>query len=293
MRVIFNFILAVFMIEIGFFLFFGSNLNINNLSENLNSYRDDNIPPVGTGVNLYVMDAGEVFLKAESYSSILYEMENYYLVQINDGRFIVVKTADGSEIDKDLAEYSKKCRDYYFLRKKDKPGFLYLEGSIAKEPVLENESFKSIRDRDGGDKLKRERGYIRIYISDVVVDVDNNVSGKNTNGIMIRSLDIIATAANALKKVFGVFVIIIGILLIIGFIKDILNGVTYGTEGKKVILADDNVFKNISYMKTEWNGKEDEANREETYDELMEKIKDKHNHKETKGKKGFTIKKDG
>ena len=293
MKVIFNFILAIIMIEIGFFLFFGSNLNINNLSENLNIYSDDNIPPVGTNVNLYVIDAGEIFLKNESYSSIMYDMENYYLVQINDGRFVVLKTSEESEMDKELAEYAQKCKEHYFLHKTDKPGYLYIEGRISKEPVIGNDSFKSIRDRDGGDKLKRERGYVRLYISDIVVDADIDISGKNTNSIMIRSLDIIATASNVLKKVLGVFVTILGILLIIGFIKDILNGITYGNEDKKVIVADDNVFNNISSMKTNWHEDEHKTNREETYDELMDKIKDKKNHKETVNKKNLSIKKDG
>ena len=293
MRVIFNFILAIVMIETGFFLFFGSNLNINNLSENLNSYADDNIPPVGTNVNLYVIDAGEVFLKNESYSSIMYDMENYYLVQINDGRFVVLKTSEESEMDKELAEYARKCKEHYFLHKAGKPGYLYIEGRITKEPVIDNDSFKSIRDREGGDKLKRERGYIRIYVSDVVVDADIDISGKNTNSIMIKSLDIIATASNVLKKVLGVFVTILGILLITGFIKDILNGITYGHEDKKVIVADDNVFNNISSMKTNWHEDEHKTNREETYDELMDKIKDKKNHKETVNKKNLSIKKDG
>lgn len=293
MKVVFNFIIAVIMIEIGFFLFFGSNLNINNLSENLNSYKDDNIPPVGTNVNLYVIDAGEAFLKNESYSSIMYDMENYYLVQINDGRFVTLKTSEGSEMDKELAEYARKCKEHYFLHKSDKPEYLYIEGKITKEPEIDYDSFKSIRDRDGGDKLKRERGYIRIYLSDIVVDADINISGKNTNSIMIRSLDIIATASNVLKKILGVFITVLGIMLIISFIKDILNGITYGNQEKKVIVADDNVFNNISSMKTNWHEDDEKKNREETYDEIMDKIKDKKNHKETVDRKSFSIKKDG
>ena len=281
MKTIINFIASIILIEVGFFLFFGADMNLNETSKNLTNYQNNNIPTVGTEVDLYVVDISEVFFKQDNITNFKYESECYYVAQINDGRFIVIKTEEGSETDREVSEYSEQYYNYYMFKRGQKPETLYLDGVIDKVPELDNGSFL-----DELKNAKRDmmpiRGYIRMDVNDIVVDVDHK-NGSTMNGVLQQSINIMVSAANALKKFLGVVVIIMGIALIISFIKEILNGVTVETNNKDIIVAGDDVFGNISTIKSDWRKDADKAE--------MEYQSKNQPKKEKVEEKGFKLKK--
>lgn len=286
MKTILNFIMAVFLMEVGFFLLFGSGLNMEDMSKNLNNYQNSNIPTYGTEVGLYIIDVGDVFLEKENLAGIMYETECYYLAQINDGRFIVIKTSKGSKVDAKVSEYARSCKDYYFFNKGAKPEILYLDGKIDKIPDLDEGDYKTTLG-SGVNKFMPERRYVRMDVSDIVINVDYNVSGKSMDSVLEQSIKFIMSAANSLKKFLGIVVIFIGIVLIITFIRDILNGVTYVGSGKKVLVAGDDVFKNITVMKSSLQDNKDETDADITYDnsKVKETVIDKNLQNSEKEKK--------
>ena len=263
MKNVFNFILAVIFMELGLYLFFGSDLSMDNMLKNLNNYKDTELPGYGTEVDLYVIDIGEVFLENESITNIMYETERYYIAQINDGRFIVIKTSKDSKKDELISEYAKKCKDFYFFNKGVKPEILYLDGEIDKEPYLEDGDFKGQIEK-GLNKYMPERRYVRVDMSDIVVNVDHDADGKSMDSILNQSVKLITSAANTLKKCLGVIVLIIGAVMIISFIKDFLRGISFAGGGKDVIVAGDDVFKNIAVMKNNMHSDIDKNNPEES-----------------------------
>lgn len=268
MKTVLNFIAAVVFIEIGFFLLFGSGLNMNDMSKNLNNYQSSNIPAYGTEVELYIIDIGGVFLENENLAGIMYDTECYYLAQINDGRFVVLKTSKGSDTDEKILEYAEKCKDFYFFSKGVKPEILCIDGKIDKIPTLDEGDFKSALG-SGVNKFMPERRYVRMDVSDIVVNVDHNVSGKSMDSILEQSIKIMASAANNLKKFLGAVVIFIGIALIISFIREILDGITYTGNSKEVLVAGDDVFKNISIMKSGLQDKNDTEDEDIIYDNTV------------------------
>ncbi|MBQ9233194.1 MAG: hypothetical protein IJ167_04060 [Lachnospiraceae bacterium] len=298
MKVIVNFIAAVFFIEVGFFLLFGNNINMDEMSKNLNNYQDGNIPVVGTTVEIYIVDIGELFLKNENYTGMLYEEDCYYLAQINDGRFIVIKTSEGSVIDEQVSEFSEKCRDFYFLKKGEKPPILSLEGKIEKTPYLDDAEYEVVLD-DAARKFMPTRGYVRMDVSDIIINVDLNVGGKSMDGVLQQSIKIMVSVANTLKKFLGAIVILIGVVLVISFIKDVLGGITFGGN-QHVIVAGDEVFKNISVMKNATQEDSDTILYEEAFDKGTEDKSDNDNTAKTLDKKekkhnsgkGFRLKKE-
>ncbi|MBQ9279236.1 MAG: hypothetical protein IJ224_11465 [Lachnospiraceae bacterium] len=298
MKSVLNFIIAVVLMQIGFFLLFGSGINVDDMSKNLNNYQNSNIPAYGTEVGLYVIDISAEFLENENYEGIMYDVECYYIAQINDGRFIVIKTSKGSDIDIRIEEYIQKCRDYYFLKRGNRPEILYLDGKIDRVPELNEGDYKALLGA-GVNKFMPERRYIRMDVNDIVVNVDYNVAGKSMDSVLEQSIKIMASAANALKKVLGVIVVLIGIVMIISFIREILSGVTYGYDNSKVLVAGDEVFKNIAVMKKDLQSEKEEIDYEDIYDSndnvnsgKKDKNSRKFEQKKSQATKGFTLKKD-
>lgn len=257
MKIIFNFIVSVFLIEVGFFLIFGNDMNYNNSYKNLTNYQDSNLPPEGTEVELYIVDIGELFLKNDNITNLVYESECYYIAQINDGRFIVIKTEEGSKTDKKVSEYSEQCENYYKLHKGEKPEILCLDGIIESAPFLESGSFSDFLDK-AKKIMMPTRGYIRMEVNNIIVNTDYKV-GSSMDSVLKQSVDVMISAANVLKKFLGFVVIFMGLILIISFIKDILDGVTINTESKDVIVVGDDVFGNISTIKSDWRKDADKA----------------------------------
>lgn len=283
MRIILNFIASILFIEVGFFLIFGNDINMDDMYKNLNNYQNDNIPVVGTEVELYIVDISNVFLKNNNYASIMYDTECYYIAQINDGRFIVLKTSEGSNTDEKIKDFSKKCNDFYFFKKGSKPDILYIKGKIDKVPNLDSGNYEDYLN-SATREMMPARGYVRMDVSEIVVNADYNVSGSDSmDGVLKQSINIIASVANALKKVLGGIVILMGIALVIGFIRDILNGISYDT--KHVIVAGDDVFGNIASIK-KYNGVDTQDNKEDDEkDKETVKLKVKAKDKDNKGLK--------
>lgn len=282
MKAIVNFIVSIFLIEVGFFLFFGTDMNLNEGSKNLTNYQSNNMPPVGTEVELYVIDVGELFLKNDNITSLRYDSECYYIAQINDGRFVIIKTEEGSDTDVKINEYYEKYYNYYIHKRGEKPEILYLDGIIDKVPELDSGNF-SDEIRSAKRSMMSVRGYVRMDVNEIIVDVDRK-AGRSMDSVLSQSIDVMISAANALKKFLGVVVIFMGVIMIISFIREILSGVTYPGSGQ-VLIAGDDVFKNISVMK---NNEDDDLIISDMHKEDVKETGNNTSDKKTS--KGFKLK---
>ena len=221
-RVILNFIIAIVLIEIGFFLLLGDRIISNENSKDLSNYSIDEIPTFGTEVDVGLVDVGVLFLESDDIFSVSYDMNCYYIAQINNGRFIVLKTTKNSALDRKVSEYAEKCNDHYFLRSGKKPDTLYLEGRITSEPDYEGVDFNVSLD-EGVKQMMVSRGYVRMDVDNIIFEAYENSARQSITRTLKNSLEIIVNMNKALKTVIGIVATLLGVFLIVNAIRDFLE----------------------------------------------------------------------
>ncbi|MBQ9199983.1 MAG: hypothetical protein IJ141_07355 [Lachnospiraceae bacterium] len=282
MKLIVNFISAVILIEIGFFLFFGGRIALKGKPKNLTEYEPDKLPPFGTEVELNIVDVGDVFLETSNIMNASVDEDCYFIVQLENGRFIVLKTIKNSDIDKKVRNYARQCEEYYFSNVGKKPEVMSLNGIIADIPYLEDESFETCLS-DGIKKMLPTRRYVRMNVETTIVNAYESLRVQSMSDALKKSSEIMVSAANNLKKFLGIIVAFMGVLLVINFIKGFLNGMDSEGE-KKIIVGNDDVFKNIVGRNRNLNDVLDEY-------EYEEKNKSIQNIKENSNGGGLKLKK--
>ncbi|MBQ9608860.1 MAG: hypothetical protein IJV15_05360 [Lachnospiraceae bacterium] len=281
-RVILNFIIAIVLIEIGFFLLLGDRIISKENSKDLSNYSIDEIPDIGTEVDVSLVDVGALFLETDDIFSVSYDLNCYYIAQMNNGRFIVLKAIKNSPLDRRISEYAEKCNAYYFLRNGKKPDTLYLEGRITTEPDYEDVDYYTSLD-EGTKQMMVSRGYVRMDVDSIIFEAYENSARQSITRTLKSSLEIIVNMNKALKTVLGIVATLLGVFLIVNAIRDFLEEMSIMGEVEHEIIISNDVFSNIRSNRMSWNDELDELDYEHERREALKHKRENSSKSKTGG----------
>ena len=254
MKIFIKFLIAIIFMELGFFLFFGSGIGFAANDKDLVNYPNEALPEKGAEVEAHIIDIGVMFYEESDILSQGSDEDRYYIAQLNDGRFMMLKTEADSDRDIEINNFMDRCNRYFTKNKGDRPKAMYLEGIVGTAPSSGDISFSDVIDK-GAKEMMKLRGFARLDIADLILDVREYGEGTTAKGALRDSVSLIATSANVLKRVLGIIATIFGIRLIILAIQETLNEMApHGGNIKEHLIAGGrDVFSNIDKVVTDWS----------------------------------------
>ncbi|MBR1816724.1 MAG: hypothetical protein IJ763_08490 [Lachnospiraceae bacterium] len=285
-RVILNFIIAIVLIEIGFFLLLGDRIISKENSKDLSNYSIEEIPTFGTEVDVGLVDVGVLFLETDDIFSVNYDLNCYYIAQMNNGRFIVLKTTKNSALDRKVSGYAESCNNYYSWHNGKKPDTLYLEGKITNEPDYEGVDFSDSLD-EGSKQMMVSRGYVRMDVDNIIFEAYENSAKQSITRTLKNSLEIIVNMNKALKTAIGIVATLLGVFLIVNAIRDFLEEMSIMGEVEHEIIISNDVFSNIRSNRMSLNDELDELDAQH---ERREALRQNRENDSTGSKSGLRLK---
>ena len=254
MKIFIKFFIAIIFMELGFFLFFGEAIGFDASEKDIVNYPNEALPAKGAEVEAHIIDIGVMFYEGSDILAEGSDSDRYYIAQLNDGRFMMLKTEADSDRDIEINNFMDRCNRYFTKNKGDRPKPLYIEGTIGTAPVSDDVPYNEAFER-GAKEMMRLRGFARLDIADLIIDVREYGEGTTAKGTLRDSVSFVATAANALKRALGIIATIFGIRLIVLAIQATLNELAPqgGNIREHLIAGSRDVFNNIDKVVTDWS----------------------------------------
>ena len=254
MKIFIKFLIAIIFMELGFFLFLGEAIGFDASEKDIVNYPNEALPEKGSEVEAHIIDIGVMFYEGSDLFAEGSDSDRYYIAQLNDGRFMMLKTEADSDRDIEINNFMDRCNRYFTKNKGERPKPLYLEGIIGSAPASDDVSYNEAFER-GAKEMMRLRGFARLDIADLIIDVREYGEGTTAKGTLRDSVGFVATAANALKRALGIIATIFGIRLIILAIQATLNELAPhgGNIREHLIAGSRDVFNNIDKVVTDWS----------------------------------------
>ena len=254
MKIFIKFFIAIIFMELGFFLFFSGNIAFSANEKDLVNYPNGGFPEKGSECEAHIIDIGVMFYEGSDLFSKGSDDDRYYIAQLNDGRFMMLKSEADSDRDIEINNFMDRCNRYFNKNKGDRPSALFLEGIIGEAPKSDDVPFEDSLNR-GAEEMMRLRGFARLDIADLILDVREYGEAATAKGALRDSLSVVTTAANALKRALGIIATIFGIRLIILGIQATLNELAPhgGNIREHMVAGGRDVFGNIDKVVTDWS----------------------------------------